>query len=308
MDRIDRLLRGANPVPDDSKPPIDPAWQLRLLLLPGPDESHRSADTRPEAGRRRLLPAVVAIAAMLGLAVVAAFAVTTWPHPARPVSGQSSTATWTPDGWRLTGYPASPDAGSETYVRLTIPPDWGFGWTAGDPDYPANGGYLFAPVPGAADGPDFTRAAVMIYYGPMGPRYDPGACGGPQESYAELDSSPVNIPYDPAAPGTVPPRFVYRVKSAGNSFVASFGITTRPAGASIDSCSQFFQIRAARPGYYFAFSSYAVFSGANPGWVTDASGPASREFGSLEDARAFLATSTYQDIKRMFSSITVTAP
>lgn len=42
---------------------------------------------------------------------------------------------------------------------------------------------------------------MMLYYGPLGPRYDPAACAGPEESFEELDSSPVNIPYD--APDTI---------------------------------------------------------------------------------------------------------
>ncbi|WP_332759654.1 hypothetical protein [Pseudarthrobacter sp.] len=172
----------------------------------------------------------------------------------------------------------------------------------GDEDYPARYARLYGMGPGKQG--DLPK--LMLYYGPYGPRYDPAACAGPEESFVELDSSPVNIPYDASVPGTVPPRFVYRV--TGDRLVGSFGITTRPPSTSIDSCSHYFQVRAARAGHYFSFSTYATYINGHPGWLSPAPGTGHKEFASIEEARAYLETEEYATIKRMVTSLTISAP
>jgi hypothetical protein len=118
----------------------------------------------------------------------------------------------------------------------------------------------------------------------------------------------VDVPYERGAAGSVPPRFVYRVVSgADGKLVPSLGITTRAPGTSTDSCTQYFQIRAERPGFYFMFSTYVLFSGQYPGWLVP-SNPLAQTFSTPEEAEAFMDTAEYRDIKRMFMSVTITAP
>jgi hypothetical protein len=186
-----------------------------------------------------------------------------------------------------------------------LPKGWELTDSLPDDDYPARTGYLSRLGPTSQG--SYSMPWLMLYYGPFGPRYDPAACAGPEETFVELDSSPVNIPYDASVPGVVPPRFVYRVATMDDRLVASFGITTRPPSTSIDACSQYFQVRAARSGYHFSFSSYSTYVQGNPDWLS----PVQRtpvEFASMEEAREFLKTDDYAILKRMFSSVTISAP
>ncbi|MGX9902018.1 hypothetical protein ACW0JT_23340 [Arthrobacter sp. SA17] len=244
---------------------------------------------------------------VLGLAAAGFGAAVNWltdPSP-NPAGSPSPTLT-APDGWRLGGF--TPDlAGTETHIHIhmLIPEGWELHRDTPDDDYPARTGYLY-PVDGS-NAAASNVAQMMLYYGPF-TRYHPTACAGPEESFVELDSSPVNIPYDAAVPGTVPPRFVYRVTTTGDRLVASFGITARPPSTSTDPCSQYFQFRAARSGYYFSFSSYNAYIEGHPGWLSPRQLPRRIEFASMDEARAFLQTNDYATLKRMFSSVTISAP
>ena len=314
MDPLERLLRDANPVPNTADTPFDPGEQL---------ESLRSElrNTRVTSGRnqakdvvgaarrgilpRRLIPVLAAMTLVLGLAAAGFGAAVIWLSTTSPAPVGSPSSTSTPaDDWRLVGFAPGPDA-SETRVDLKLPKGWELITSLPHDDYPARSGHvnLLGPTSQAS----FAMPQIMIYYGPYGPSYNPAACAGPEESFVELDSSPVNIPYDASVPGTVSPRFVYRVAN-GERLVASFGITTQPPSTSIDSCNHYFQVRAARAGYFFTFSSYSTYVQGNPGWLSPVQRPATVEFGSLEEARAFLETDEYATIKRIFSSLSISAP
>ena len=314
MDPMERLLRDANPVPDTSSTPFDPDEQLESLRSELRSAQVASKRERPTevagaAGRRsaprRLIPVLAAMTVVLGLAAAGFGAAVIWlstTSPA-PIGGPSSTSS-TADDWRLVGYAPGPDA-SETRVELKLPKGWELITALPHDDYPARSGHV--NLLGPTNQASFAMPQIMMYYGPYGPSYDPAACAGPDESFVELDSSPVNIPYDASVPGTVSPRFVYRVAS-GERLVASFGITTRQPSTSIDSCNHYFQVQAARTGYFFTFSSYSTYMQGNPGWLSPIQRPASVEFGSLDEARAFLETDEYATIKRIFSSLSISAP
>ncbi|WP_247048775.1 hypothetical protein [Arthrobacter rhizosphaerae] len=333
MDPLERLLRDANPVSDTSDSPRDRDQQLKALLselrkadaAPKHDRAasdaavrdpavldpvrggNRAADVRGTVGRRgaprRLIPVLAVMTVVLGLAAAGFGAAVNWFSDLSPApAGSPSPTSTAPDGWRLAGFAPNP-AGSETHIHLMVAEGWELIDSLPDDDYPARTAFLH-PVDPLQQG---LVPQIMLYYGPSGPRYDPAACAGPQESFVELDSSPVNIPFDASVPGAVPPRFVYRVSTTGDRVVASFGITTRPPSTSIDPCNQYFQIRAARAGYLFSFSSYSTYVQGNPGWLS----PVQRtpmEFSSMDAARAFLETDDYAIIKRTFSSVTISAP
>lgn len=332
MDPLERLLRDANPVADASDSPSYRDERLNALLseLQSAEAAskhdraasasavrdrtrggNRAADARGTVGRpgapRRLIPVLAVMTVVLGLATAGFGAAINWfsdLSPA-PAGSPSPTLTTSPDGWRLAGFAPDP-AGTETHIHVLIPEGWELSRDTPDDDYPARTGYLY-PIEGST--PAMSKMPqMMLYYGPSGPRYDPAACAGPEESFVELDSSPVNIPYDASVPGTVAPRFVYRVTTTGDRLVASFGITARPPSASTDPCSQYFQFRAARSDYYFSFSSYSAYIEGHPGWLSPRQRPARIEFASMDEAKAFLQTNDYATIKRMFSSVTISAP
>lgn len=312
MDPLERLLRDANPVPETSDPPLDPDGQLKSLLseLRNTGTSNVRDIAAKVAGAerrrrtpRRLIPALAAMAVLLGLAAAGFGAALTWISPQSPTpAGTPSSTPTAEDGWRLAGFAPGP-AGNEAHIHLMVARGWELAVNLPSDDYPARDGWLYPADPSKQG----ILAKMLLYYGPYGPRYDPAACAGPEESFVELDSSPVNIPHDASVPGTASPRFVYRVVQA-DRLVASFGITTRPPSTSIDSCNQYFQVRAARAGYYFTFSTYGTYTSGHPGWLSPVSSPASMEFASIDDARAFLETEDYATIKRMLTSLTISAP
>lgn len=318
MDRLDKLLRGANPVPEDAEPPHPPPMYFREMqrLLPAEPwiAGTWQASARPyRPPYRKLQPAVALLAAtvLAAMGVLAAlfFLPVRNPAPITPPTAEPSAS----DDWRLASFSPNAERWPETVVHLRIPPGWRFDTapgdpSPGDPDYPAASGYLHVGTE-----PDVLQSypyvTAMLYYGPIGRRYDPGACLGPAETYTELDSLPVAIPFDATAAGTVPPRFVYRVVDvAGGRLAPSFGITTRAPGSSTDACHQYFQIRAERPGFYFMFSSYTGLSGDPPGWLKPYPLPLVPEFSTMEEARAFMDKPEYQVMKRVFTSITITVP
>ncbi|MBP2269298.1 hypothetical protein J3A64_004838 [Pseudarthrobacter sp. PvP004] len=259
------------------------------------------------------MPAVAIVAATLLLVAAPLVGLLssnlTPPQPVAP----SETGTAAAEDWRLGSVSADVLRNRETVVHVRIPPGWQLDQMDNDvdstnPDYPAVTAWLNAPS--SQDGsPGSLAAAAMVYYGPFGNRYDPAACAGTQESYTELDSSPVDVPYQRGIAGTVPPRFVYRVVSgAGGELVPSFGITTRAPGNDTDPCNQYFLVHAERPGFYFMFSSYVMFSGQHPGWLVPAVSPLAPTFSSSEEAEAFMETTAYKDVKRLFISVSITAP
>jgi hypothetical protein len=318
MDPIDELLRRANPVRDDAEPPRAPVAEFRQAqtVPPMDDRVHNkgagSDQPRLRGPFRKLMPALAIVAATLLLVSAALVGLLSSnvmsPQPVAP----PETGTAAADDWRLGSFSADVLRNGETVVHVRIPPGWQLDQADNDvdstnPDYPAAAGYLNAPANLAGQSGARVTAA-MVYYGQFGSRYDPAACPGPQESFTELDSSPVDVPYERGIEGTVPPRFVYRVvSSADGKLVPSFGITTRAPGTSTDPCTQYFQVRAERPGFYFMFTSYVLFSGQYPGWLVP-SNPLAHTFSTLEEAEAFMDTTEYRDIKRMFSSVTITAP
>lgn len=318
MDRLERLLRDANPVPDNTAPPESPLPDFRRMLVLRETGSAVTSDALPavKAGNPfgRLLPAIAGAALAVLIAAAAVFALIFLParEPA-PVATEPTGDALAGD-WRIAGFVTDPESRPETQVQFRLPPGWNLTRSGHDPDtpdpeFPAVTAYLFLPSTSAGAPMDSTKAAAMAYYGPIGGKYDPADCPGKGETYTELDSSRVSIPFEQGLPGAVPPRFVYRVTGASDgTLIPSFGITTQPPGNSTGPCIQYFQVRAERPGHYFILSSRSVFSSATPGWLVDAPNPVWPTFSSVREAQAFMATEDYRNLKRLIMSVTITAP
>lgn len=315
MDRIDKLLRTANPVRPGNEPKVNAETELRRVLegLPASeaaadwDAGLASLHTSPLRGRPPLRwLAAVAVAAVGALAV--ALLVLTQglaPQHSTPPAGtptpSNSTAAPGPEGWRvqhlqLTGPGGTPGA----LIQVDVPPGFELGGDVPNESYDSESAKIVRVG---------TTSAVLaqIYYGKVIPQRDPLACAGSAEDYVELDSAPVDVPYNTGAPGTVPPRFVYRV-IVGTQLRASLGITTRPPGASVGSCEEFHSIDSVPAGNILAASDQFQFNAAAPGWLSTARSPLSPSFASMEEARAYLSSAEYQSYKRMFTSIRIIQP
>ncbi|MDI3213588.1 hypothetical protein [Arthrobacter sp. AL12] len=148
---------------------------------------------------------------------------------------------------------------------------------------------------------------AQIYYGKVMPQRDPTACVATPEDYVELDSVPVDLPFNAQAPETTSPRFVYRVVT-GPSLKASLGITSRPPGSSVDGCTEFHHLESLPGGTMLIVSDHFQFSGSAAGWLSTSTTSLTPTFTSLEEARAFMATDEYLTYKRMLASVRIVQP
>lgn len=313
MDRIDELLKAANPVRPSNAPRLDAHSELRAALdgAPGLDAAGQDyvvAPARIRQGKssRRLWTAAIAVvvASLLVIAAVVLTQVMATLAPAPPAGTPSPTTSGAAigsDQWRVVRMPTTEEGGTAgPQIEIDVAP--GFVVSSDVP----NESYDSLSTKILPDGPG-EDVLAQIYYGKVLPQRDPQACVAVAEQYVELDSVPVDVPANSGASGTGTPRFVYRVVQ-GTTLKASFGLTALAPGTASDSCTEFHHINSTPEGTTLAVSDHYQFNGLAPGWLSTATTSLTPTFASLEEARAFMATEQYRTYKRMFTSVRIVQP
>ena len=130
-----------------------------------------------------------------------------------------------------------------------------------------------------------------------------GACQSPV-SYVVLDSVDVDIPYQPTK-GSVTPRFTFRALQDADHVTASYGLTSFPAGQNGMTCMFYNVVNGPADSPPFSFAdTYQVNAGGTE-QIPNRKG--AKTFPSLDAARAYMQTSEYRNVKRMVTSLKVSA-
>jgi hypothetical protein len=129
-----------------------------------------------------------------------------------------------------------------------------------------------------------------------------GACTSEPRTYTVLDTVEMQLPYNAGA-SDVTPRFTYRALETGAGVSASFGITTRKAGADGKSCMFYNVVNGPQesPIYMFA-DSLQVNSAPSPDGATGV-----KSFSNVAEAQAYMQSPGYLDARRMITSLKITA-
>lgn len=314
MDRIEELLELANPVRPSNGPRLDAGVELRAALdgssaMDAAGQDFYQKDVSRTLWRRPVRrPWAVAIAVAIVSALVAAVVVLTQalaplqpPPPAvTPFPSISNTETG-PSGWRVVRM-STPAVTGTTGPQIQVDVAPGFVAMADSPNESYDSLSVKIVSDGAAEG-----VFAQIYYGQVLPQRDPKACAAAPETYVELDSVPVDVPFDASTPGTSAPRFVYRVVT-GTTLRASFGITYLPPGTAVDACTEFHHLDSLPVGTVLVVSDQYLFSGQAPGWLSTVPNSLSPTFASVDEARAFMNTDEYRTYKRMLASVRIIRP
>jgi hypothetical protein len=314
MDRIDELLKAANPVRPSNAPRLDARAELRAALdaapalqVSGQDfvERDRNRNLRSTLARRPWTVAVtVAVLSALVIAAVVLTQVLAPLQPAPPAVSPSPSLQATPSGtdvWRVLRL-STKEIGGATAPQIQIDVAPGFTTSSDVP----NDSYDSLSIRIVRDTPT-QDVLAQIYYGRVLPQRDPRACVATPEDYVELDSVPVDLPVNADTPGTTSPRFVYRVVR-GAGLQASFGITSLPAGTAVDGCTEYHHLESLPNGTMLTVSDHFQFNGLAAGWLSAATASVPPTFASLDEAKAFMATDEYQTYKRMLSSVRIIQP
>jgi hypothetical protein len=314
MDRIDELLKAANPVRPSNAPRLDARAELRTALdgaaalhVTGPDFIDRDRNRNPwnRLARRPWTVAVaVAVLSALVIAAVVLTQVLAPLQPAPPAVSPSPSVIGTvsgPDGWRVMRLSTKETGGAAgPQIQIDVAP----GFTISS-DVP-NESYDSLSIKIVRDTPT-QDVLAQIYYGRVLPQRDPQACVATPEDYVELDSIPVDVPFKADTPGTTSPRFVYRVVK-GTRLKASFGITSLPAGTAVDGCTEYHHVESLPNGTMLTVSDHFQFNGLAAGWLSTSTTSVTPTFASLDEATAFMGTDDYQAYKRMLSSVRIIRP
>lgn len=314
MDRTDRLLDSANPVRPSNAPRVDARAELHAALVGEPAVDAAGQDfvggrgngvPRGRGARRPL--AVAVVVAVLSALLVGAVVLTQLlaalqpPPPANSPSPSVSSVVPGTDEWRVVRLSTTEmGGGAGPQIQLELAP----GFTTSS-DVP-NESYDSLSIRIVRDSPP-QDVLAQIYYGKVMPQRDLQACIATPEDYVELDSVPVDLPFNAKAMGTTSPRFVYRVVT-GPSLKASLGITSQPPGTSVDRCTEFHHVESLPIGTLLVVSDHVQFSGLAAGWLSTSTTSLTPNFGSLEEARAFMATDEYLTYKRMLTSVRIVQP
>lgn len=314
MDKIDGLLEAANPVRPSNAPRLDAGAELRTALAgapaldaAGPDFVRAGGNGIP-GGRGPRRPWTVGVAvAVLSALVLGAVVLTQVLTPLQPTPpaispspSVSSVVTGT-DKWRVVRVPTAETGGAAgPQIQLELAP----GFTLSS-DVP-NESYDSMSVKIVRDAPT-QDVLAQIYYGKVMPQRDPQACVAAPEDYVELDSVPVDLPFNAQASEATSPRFVYRVVT-GPSLRASLGITSQPSGTSVDACTEFHHVESLPGGTLLVVSDHFQFSAHAVGWLSTSTTSLTPSFASLEQARAYMASDEYLTYKRMLASVRIVQP
>ncbi|WP_155848498.1 hypothetical protein [Arthrobacter sp. 35W] len=174
-------------------------------------------------------------------------------------------------------------------IAFELPADW----TAQEepPGTSDPAGALSVVVRNAAGTVMATFGASNIVMG--GSCADAGA-----RDYTVLASVPMDIPSTSDDPGSISPRFVYRLMHGDTVYTASYGIVDHAAGADGRACL-FYNVVTAQPLGVYWFGDVRQFS-ALPGGAEGL-----RTFTTLAEAQAYMLTGEFQNIARMITSLKV---
>ncbi|KIS27663.1 hypothetical protein TV39_07815 [Arthrobacter sp. SPG23] len=337
MDRIEQLMKNAKPQipgPRQHAVPANPdAISAEPAAQAAPTFSGTFTDSSKitalngarQSKRRTAIRAGVAglaAAAVVTLAVVAGnmgglsspapgpaasnTAPETGPSPSASAS-QSGTTGTTPASASASAVPSTAASSGPASVPVAA---WQTFTSANGSvsfDYPA--GWNVVPLPGEGVG-NIVKLQVTdsagkhvadLTYGDIGGGLG-GACSSEPRPYTVLDTVEMQLPYDSAA-SDVTPRFTFRALENGSGVNASFGITTRKAGADGQSCMFYNVVNGPQdsPVYMFA-DSLQVNSAPSPDGATGV-----KTFSTIAEARAYMQSSGYLDAKRMITSLKITA-
>lgn len=343
MDRIEQLMKNAKPQipgprqqghPNPDTASADSASSGTVSGEPEPDShtfsgtftdsnSVTSLDRARQSKRRTAIRtgvAGLAAAAVVTLAVVAGnlgsinspapgpaasnTATDAAPSPSRSASQTATEAATTP---------ASPSASApQASAPASVPAAaaWQTFASANGKvafDYPA--GWKVVPLSGNGVGnvvklkvtDSAGKPVADFVYGETGGALG-GACSSEPRAYTVLDTVEMQLPYNSGA-SDVTPRFTYRALETGEGVNASFGITTRKAGADGQSCMFYNVVNGPQESPVFMFAdSLQVNSAPAPAGATGV-----KSFASVAEAQAYMQTSGYLDAKRMITSLKITA-
>ncbi|MET4096494.1 hypothetical protein [Arthrobacter sp. UYCu712] len=270
-------------------------------------------DSAAEAATRRRWPRVAVFVAIAAAAVtggmLAAGNLGSAPGPADSAGGVTPPTAFA--SMTVTPTPSVAPSVSVPAPAAALAGEWRTFTSAGGKvtfEYPA--AWNVASPPGAAGAAavdvDVSDAAgtvvASLHYGPAGGIG--GACENPVP-YSVLDSMELQLPYNPAAAGTITPRFTFRALQEPASVTASYGITSSAAGRDGKTC-MFYNVvsgPAESPLYSFA-DAFQVNAG---GTAENGNRKGAKSFGSLDEARAYMQTSEYLNAKRMITSLKIKA-
>ena len=343
MDRIEQLMKNAkpqipgprqqtvpanpgpaNPGPVGGEPEAQASHTFSGTFTDG--DGVTSLDSARQSKRRTAIRAGVAglaAAAVVTLAVVAGnMGAINSPAPGPAASNTASDAAPSPSpsasqAATAATTPASPSASAAqssapSSEPASVPPAaaWQTFASANGKvafDHPA--GWNVVPLSGDGVGnvvklqvtDSAGKPVADLVYGDTGGALG-GACSSEPRAYTVLDTVEMQLPYNSGA-SEVTPRFTFRALETGSGVNASFGITTRRAGADGQSCMFYNVVNGPQesPVYMFA-DSLQVNSAPSPEGATGA-----KSFSSVAEAQAYMQTSAYLDAKRMITSLKITA-
>jgi hypothetical protein len=130
----------------------------------------------------------------------------------------------------------------------------------------------------------------------------PGGIGGGcanRVPYAVLDSVELALPYNAAASDVITPRFTFRALLEGDKVTASYGITSSTAGVDGKSCMFYNVVSGPTESQLYSFADTFQVNAGSAGTAN------TKTFGSLEEARAYMQTPEYLNVKRMITSLAI---
>jgi len=172
-------------------------------------------------------------------------------------------------------------------ISFDYPVDWKVLPKPANPEYPA----VDLDVEDSSG-----KRIASLHYGASGGIG--GACAAPVP-YQVLDSVELPLPYNASASDVIAPRYAYRVLVEADRVIASYGITSSPAGKDGKAC-MFYNVvsgPAESPLYSFA-DNFQVSAG-------DAPGTNSKLFSSLNEARDYMLSTEYINAKKMLVSLRI---
>jgi hypothetical protein len=206
--------------------------------------------------------------------------------PATPTSTPTASATAVP----TVSATATPELAWRSYVSAGAHAQFDLptGWTA--TDVPA--GTASNPASGIQVTDETGRVVAKFYHGAGGGVG--GACGPGTYKQTELDRAATSLTGQWVT--TSQARFSYRVldqTAQGKGISYQIGLADKSSGEVRDSCLMYSFVAGAPQGTL----SFAT---------SDAEGPDSRAFSTMEEAKQYLQAPEYQKLKRMITSLQLT--
>lgn len=303
MDPIKNMISATDPVHNDPSVPDGEAALRRMLTQPrefSDSLRHNVASLAGRRHRRARLAGVLAVAAAAvtaGVLVATNFgALTTAPQPASTVTptvapSQTASASVTPSP-TPTASAAPVPAGWKTLTDATGQASFEVptAWTVSETPMTIDGG-AYNSVEVRNPGGKLMSTLKLVYDDTGGPM-----CPDPKP-FSTLDSVVVDIPQKPAKlreSPRGPSAFVYRIVE-GSKVYGSMALTDLGLDTGATTCGLYNGILG--PDNV----PFAHFGDAT--WLTPDGENAAHTFTTVAEAKAYMQTQEYQDIKRMLISL-----